>query len=119
MIERLKRLCEIAQMVSDTKLSALKEAEDMRRSSERDTDDMRLARRKAIQGAGPDAPHLCGADQRWEVWSAARLRELSTRQAIATAEAETRRLAARRSYGRAQVLKGLLAQEVTRSRKSD
>ncbi len=100
----LTRLKTLAEMVSETELSRLRQAMEVRQRIE--------AERAALTAPPPQLPgaspaNLAGADGKWRVWRDKRLQALGLQEARAAAEAEVRRKAAARAFGRAQVLRDL------------
>ena len=100
----LTKLKALAEMVSETELSRLRQAMEVRHQIE--TERAALSAPPRIEpGASP--ADLAGADAKWRIWRDARLQALGLQEAQAAAEAEARRKAAARAFGRAQVLRQL------------
>jgi hypothetical protein len=59
-------------------------------------------------GEGADCAHLAGRDGPWLDWVAARKRALNAALAEVAARREAQRVVARRAFGRAEALSGLL-----------
>ncbi len=109
----LKRLRSLAEMVFQSDLAALRETAQGIRAVEAEADTHREARAaRAFELARLetlDPAARASADARWLGWSDDELRRIQAERARLAVEAETRRAAARRAFGRGQALDKLAA----------
>ncbi len=116
MSKKLERLTGIAQMIADADLASLKLAEEARNRIEQEARTLREARTEAWRREAADIAHLTGQVQRWDDWSNARLKWLTQKQALAAAEAVTRKAVAARAFGRVQAIRALSVKELKAGR---
>ena len=103
---QLSRLKALAEILSETELLHLRQMTEARRRIEAERAALSAPHpRKEDPGTSP--ADLAGAPAKWRVWRDARLRALNIQEARVAAETETRRQAAARAFGRAQVLRDL------------
>ena len=102
----LARLKALSEMVSETELSRLRKAMETRQRIQAERAAL-LAPTLPSEDPGASPSDLAGAEAKWRVWRDARLQALGLQEAKAAADAEVRRKAAARAFGRAQVLRDL------------
>ena len=104
---RLQQLAELGQLIRDIELEKLSRLSARRAEIEAEAAALRATESALDSGS---AAAIAGADARWQEWREARLKELSVQAARDAAEIEEQRIAARRAFGRSEVL-GRLVEE--------
>jgi len=104
MSDRLAKLAALADMIKEAELSKLSAAESARRRITQQSAAVRTAISDANRRAEPNAAHASGTAAHWHIWAERHVKALTQQEAMAAAEAEVQKRAARRAFGRAAAL---------------
>ena len=107
MDDNLKRLAGLADMIKEAELAKLNAAQRKLRDAQDQIRKLQDARIEALGRDEFDTARRAGADQTWFRWAEMRIQSMNIEIAQAAANAETRKISARKAFGRASVLQQL------------